>query len=118
MITKRLVVSILMGVILGVFCIIGASVRSEYQRDALWLFSLWYNRLLMGLLIGLPWSNNSLLKAIGRGAILGLFVSFAFYSATGFDDPVSFLAGMVYGIIIEGIAFVFDKPEKKNVVQV
>ncbi len=114
MITKRLKVSILMGVILGVFCIIGAAVRSGYQRDALWLFALWYNRLLMGLLIGLPWRNNSLLKAIGRGALLGLFVSFAFYSATGFDDIVSFLAGMAYGMIVEGIAFVFDKPERRD----
>lgn len=115
MITKRLKVSILMGVILGVFCIIGAMIRSGNQRDALWLFSLWYNRLLMGLLIGLPWSNISLPKTIVRGAILGLFVSFAFYSATGFDDTVSFLAGIVYGMIIEGVAYKFGRSSTKRV---
>jgi len=30
-----------------------------------------------------------------------LVVSFAFYSAAGFGDVVSFLAGIVYGSIIE-----------------
>ena len=34
-------------------------------------------------------------------ALLGLIVSFAFYSASGFTDVVSFLAGVVYGVIIE-----------------
>jgi putative flippase GtrA len=44
---------------------------------------------------------------IARGAILGLIVSFAFYSSTGFNDVVSFLAGIIYGIIIEFVAFKF-----------
>ena len=71
----------------------------------------------MGLLIGLPWSKISLPKSILRGAILGLAVSFAFYSSTGFGDIVSFLAGIVYGMIIEGIAFKFGTDEKKKTKQ-
>ncbi|MDW5299144.1 MAG: hypothetical protein SA378_03255 [Sedimentibacter sp.] len=114
LITKRMKVSIAVGVILGVFCIIGASVRSGFQSDAYWLFSLWYNRLLMGLVIGLSWGNISLPKAIGRGAILGLIVSFAFYSSTGFIDVVSFLAGVVYGMIIEYFAFKFGTDVTKR----
>lgn len=31
----------------------------------------------------------------------GLIISFAFYSAAGVGDVVSFLAGIVYGVIIE-----------------
>jgi len=69
--------------------------------------------LLMGLLIGAAWKNLSLPKTIGRGAIFGLIVSFAFYSSTGFVDIVSFLAGIVYGIIIEYVAFRFGAVRSK-----
>jgi hypothetical protein len=37
-----------------------------------------------------------------RGALFGLLVSFGFYSATGFQDHISFVAGILYGAIIEG----------------
>jgi len=96
------------GAVLGVFCIVGAFVRSGYQSEAYYLFALWYNRLLMGLLIGLAVGNLGWPKVIGRGALFGLIVSFAFYSSTGFNDIVSFLAGILYGIIIEYIAFKYD----------
>jgi len=96
------------GAVLGVFCIVGAFVRSGYQSEAYYLFALWYNRLLMGLLIGLAGGNLGWPKVIGRGALFGLIVSFAFYSSIGFNDIVSFLAGIVYGIIIEYIAFKYD----------
>lgn len=114
MLTKRLKVSILTGAVLGVFCIIGAHIRFDPPKAASLLFSLWYNRLLMGLLIGLPWSKAALPKAIVRGAILGFVVSIAYYSATGFDDIVSFLAGVVYGMIIEAVAFKFGNGENKR----
>lgn len=107
MFTKRMWVCLASGAILGVFCIVGALVRSNFQSDAYLLISLWYNRLLMGLVIGAPWRNIGLPKVIARGAILGLIVSFAFYSSTGFNDVVSFIAGIIYGIIIEFVAFKF-----------
>ncbi|MFA6807655.1 MAG: hypothetical protein WCR27_01555 [Eubacteriales bacterium] len=114
MIVKRMKVCILAGAILGMFCIVGASVRSGFQSDAYFLFALWYNRLLLGLVIGLVGGNLTSRKAMGRGALLGLIVSFAFYSAVGFTDAVSFLAGIVYGIIIEYIAFKYgiDRNER------
>ncbi len=117
MFTKRLTVSLLMGAILGVFCIIGAYVRFGPEREVFLLFSLWYNRLLMGLLIGLPLAKVSLSKAIIRGAILGCAVSFAYYSATGFSDHMSFVAGIVYGMIIEAVAFKFGGDGKKKIEQ-
>ncbi len=107
MFTKRMWVCLVSGAILGVICIVGALIRSGFESDAYFLFSLWYNRLLMGLVIGAAWKNLSLPKTIGRGALFGLIVSFAFYSSTGFGDIVSFLAGIVYGIIIEYVAFKF-----------
>lgn len=105
MMTKRMNASLLAGAVLGVFCIIGALVRSGFQIEYYLLFSLWYNRLLMGLVIGLPWPRIGMPKLLVRGAVLGLIVSFAFYSATGFTDVVSFLAGLVYGVIIEYLAY-------------
>jgi hypothetical protein len=49
------------------------------------------------------------MRAVGRGALLGLLVSFAFYSSTGFEDVIGFIAGIVYGIIIEFVALKLDK---------
>ena len=43
MLTKRMKICIASGAVLGVFCIIGASLRSGFQRDANFLFALWYN---------------------------------------------------------------------------
>ncbi|NCB41376.1 MAG: hypothetical protein EOM59_01950 [Clostridia bacterium] len=108
MFTKRLKVSLITGVLLGVVCIIGASVRSGFQSDVILLLSLWYNRLILGLMIGLIGAKLPLSKAITRGAFLGLIVSFSFYISTGFTDIVSFLAGVLYGMIIEYVAIKYD----------
>ena len=108
MFTKRLKVSIALGAVLGVICIIGASVRSGFQSDVTFLFSLWYNRVLLGLMLGLIGTKLPLSKAITRGAFLGLVVSFSFYISTGFTDIVSFLAGILYGMIIEYVAIKYD----------
>ncbi len=108
MFTKRMKICVASGAILGVFCIAGAMIRSGFEKDALYLFAFWYNRVLMGTVIGLAGRTREMLKAIGRGALLGLLVSFAFYSSTGFDDVVGFLAGIVYGVIIEYVSFKYD----------
>ena len=104
MFTRRMLICIITGALLGVVCIIGAQVRSGFERDAVYLFSFWFNRLLMGIVIGLAWNKVSTMQAISRGAILGLLVSFAFYSCTGFADIIEFIAGILYGVIIEYVA--------------
>lgn len=104
MITRRMKISIITGMLLGVVCIVGASIRSGFERELYWLFALWYNRLIMGILIGASWNRVSLNKSLLRGAGFGLLVSFAFYATSGFQDPVSFMAGIVYGVIIEYMA--------------
>ena len=109
MFNKRIKVCLITGAVLGVICIVGAMIRSGFSREAYYLFAFWYNRLLMGLVIGLAAFKLKIGKAIARGAVLGLLVSFAFYSATGFDDVVGFIAGVMYGIIIELAAIKFAK---------
>lgn len=99
--TKRLKTSLIGGIILGIICVIGAYVRSGFTSDPNFLFSLWYNRLIMGLVIGATWPETNRKTALLRGALLGLLVSFSFYSSTGYADSISFGAGIVYGVILE-----------------
>ena len=53
MFTKRMNICLIAGALLGIVCIVGASVRSGFQSEPYFLFSLWYNRVIMGLVIGL-----------------------------------------------------------------
>ena len=102
---KRILISLLAGALLGVLCIVGAQLRYSNQLETTYLFAFWFNRVLIGLVIGLASRCFTLPKALIRGAILGAFVSFAFYSSTGFYDLTGFIAGIVYGVIIEFAAF-------------
>lgn len=105
---RRLCVSLIAGAILGVFCIIGGSVRGTGGADpGLYLVALWYNRVVMGLLIGLAGGLQLIDRSWNpylRGAVLGLLVSLAFFLSTGATDVVSFLAGVVYGVLIDWAA--------------
>jgi hypothetical protein len=104
MVKNRLNVSLISGAVLGIFCILGGSLRLGWQGNQLLLFSLWYNRLLMGLVIGLAGGLQLIdakLNWLLRGAVLGLGVSAAYFLTAGAGDWVSFLAGLVYGVIIE-----------------
>lgn len=98
---KRMMEGLIGGALLGIVCVVGASIRSGFTVSSGFVFSLWYNRVIIGLVIGAPWAETEKIKALLRGGLLGLLVSFAFYSATGFKDPVSFIAGIIYGVILE-----------------
>jgi uncharacterized membrane protein len=98
---RRMIESLIGGVLLGLVCVIGAYVRSGFTASPTFVFSLWYNRVILGLLVGAPWPIVNRNKALLRGALFGLLVSFAFYSSTGFADHISFVAGVVYGVILE-----------------
>ncbi len=106
---RRILISLLAGALLGVVCIVGAQLRYSNQLETVYLLSFWFNRVLIGLVIGLASRCSTLPKALIRGAIFGAFVSFAFYSSTGFYDMTGFIAGIVYGVIIEFAAFKLSK---------
>ena len=97
---RRLTAATATGALLGVLCIVGGLIRSGFDLSPAYLFAFWFNRLLMGLVIGLPKGQGQQLPFWLYGGLLGLLVSFAFYSASGYQDLVGFLAGIVYGIII------------------
>ena len=108
---KRLGIAILTGALLGILCIIGVGLRLPGGYFANWVFliGMWYNRVIMGLVVGLTdeiviikgensrvWAN-----AIVRGLIFGLIVSAAIFLSTEFRDILAFFAGIIYGIIID-----------------
>jgi len=109
--SKRIAIAILTGSILGIFCIIGAITRLGLSGNELFLFALWYNRFLMGIVIGIA-SDLRIIKTkwnvLLRGGILGLIVTAAFFLSTGFRDIPSFFAGIVYGLIIDYVATKFE----------
>lgn len=101
--TKKLKVSIITGSLLGIICIIGGGIRMGYSGNGIYLFALWYNRFIMGALIGLTEMKPGMSGLI-KGANLGLMVSLAFYLSTGMTDRISFFAGLFYGVIIVAVA--------------
>jgi len=109
---KRISLAVVMGAILGIFCIIGVGYRFGFSGNELFLFATWFNRLLMGLVIGLA-GSWTLIKnkknPLVRGVLLGLIISFSFYVSTDFRDTTGFIAGIFYGIIIDYIATKFSK---------
>jgi hypothetical protein len=109
---KRLTLSIITGAILGVFCIIGISLRLGFVGNELFIFSAWVNRVIIGLVVGLaPYYRikESTRNVLLRGAFLGIIISGSFYLATGFKDTPGFIAGIVYGIITDYIATKYGK---------
>lgn len=112
---KRMAVSLLAGAVLGIVCIIGGSRRAGgFSGNELYLTAMWYNRVIIGLAVGLA-SGCRLLswrfQFLFRGMLLGLLISGAFFLSTGLRDVTAFIAGIVYGVLIETAAFFFAEKE-------
>lgn len=106
---KRLLVATLTGALLGCICIIGATLRSSVAYDFTYLFAFWFNRVLLGIVIGLISPVQILKWRYLRAGLLGIIISFSFWSATGYQDIIGFLAGIVYALIIEWSANRFSR---------
>ncbi len=109
---KRLTISIVTGAILGILCIIGISIRMGFVGNELFILATWVNRVVMGLIIGLaPYYKikNDTKNILFRGAFFGFIISGSFYLATAFKDTPGFIAGIVYGMIIDYIATRYSK---------
>lgn len=111
---RRITIGLTVGAILGVVCIVGANLRYSEPLPNWYLFAFWFNRFLMGFVfIFLPFKLE-LSKKILRGIVVGLFISFAFYVSTNYYDLTGFIAGGVYGVILE-LALHYGDKEKDNV---
>jgi hypothetical protein len=116
---KRLGIAILAGALLGILCIIGVGARipGGYLANIVFLIGMWYNRVIMGIIIGFAdeiviikgengriWANS-----IVRGLFFGIIVSAAIFLSTEFRDIPAFFAGIAYGIIIDLVATAFSR---------
>ena len=104
---KRLAIGLLTGAVLGVFCIVGVGLRVGFEGNRGFLFAMWYNRVVMGLVIGLSGGLelvDSEQNVLVRGFFLGLVVTTAITLSTEFRDWPSFFAGLAYGVIIDWVA--------------
>jgi hypothetical protein len=107
MIKRRIILSFIMGAVLGVLCIIGVGTRIGFTGNGLFLIAMWYNRVLMGIVIGVAHDVkiiDSDKNFLIRGFLLGLLVTLAITLTSGFLDLPSFFAGIAYGIIIDWVA--------------
>ena len=102
--SRRLTIAMVSGAILGIFCIIGMTIRQGFVGNELFILATWTNRVLMGIVIGLaPYIDirPTTPKILLRGAILGLIVGGSFYLSTSFKDTPGLFAGIIYGMIID-----------------
>ena len=106
---KRIVIAVMTGAILGILCIIGVGTRIGFSGNLVYLIGMWYNRVIMGMMIGLSGDivlldKDSKQNSLLRGTLLGILVSTAIFLSTTFRDIPSFFAGIAYGIIIDYVS--------------
>jgi hypothetical protein len=117
---RRIGISVLIGALLGVLCIIGVGARIPGQySNVIYLTAVWYNRVIMGLMVGFAGhvkiikseNEKNYVNPIVRGIIIGLVVSSAtlLLSDTIPLDWLGWFMGLVYGPIIDVIATATDK---------
>jgi hypothetical protein len=106
----RTLISAGFGAILGIFCIIGVNQRLPADPSpsaAIYLLGAWYNRLIMGIMIGLAGEIHffkekyRVWESIMRGLIIGALISVSFAFLQQELTLTYFFAGIAYGLIID-----------------
>ncbi|MGY5872064.1 MAG: hypothetical protein RTV72_07475 [Candidatus Thorarchaeota archaeon] len=117
---RRIAIATIVGALLGVLCIIGVGSRipGNYS-NVIYLAGVWYNRVLMGLMVGFAGhvtiiksdNDKNYVNAIVRGLIIGFIVTSAtlLLSDTIPLDWLGWFAGLMYGPIIDVIATATEK---------
>ncbi len=108
----RVLIAVVTGALLGILCIVGVGTRIGFEGNEMFLFAMWYNRVVMGLLIGLAHDVKiieSERNFLVRGFLLGLVVTLAITFTSEFRDWPSFFAGLAYGPIIDWAATRFGE---------
>lgn len=111
--TKRLAIALVVGMLAGIFCAYGTSMANVpgLVVDFGLLAMIFYNRLLIGLVVGLAGSivlvKGKMLNAALRGVILGALVSIgiSFYGG----GEILILFGMIYGLVADVLATKFGE---------
>ena len=119
----RTLISAGLGAILGIFCIIGVSHRIPaviLTSSSIYLLGAWYNRLIMGIMIGLAGEFHFLgekfqiVESIIRGIVIGAIISVSFSFLQQQPTWTYFFAGIAYGLIIDPVSTLIVKKVSKN----
>lgn len=99
--TKRISISIVLGILFGAICVYGSAGNLPSGVPAApILATVFYNRVLLGLVIGI--ADGIEAHPVLRGAVLGAIVSIAIAIPSGTAGGVMLIAaGVVYGIITD-----------------
>ena len=108
--SKRMIITLTLGALAGVTCAIGTLIGNNpiFQISLMYLIYLWYNRLMLGFVIGIADNvriiNHDLGNSIIRGALIGAILSIILVIIPGLAAYSFILAGVVFGIIIDLVA--------------
>ncbi len=122
----RTLISTGLGAILGVFCIIGVNQRlpplplGPIPNASIFLLAAWYNRLIMGIIIGLAGELHFLkekyhiIESVIRGLVIGAIISVSFSFLQQEVTWTYFFAGIAYGLIIDLVSTILVRKLIKN----
>jgi hypothetical protein len=104
---KRLIISLLVGALSGLFCIYWTYLDiSGFETTTQYLLTIFYNRLLIGFAVAISDSlkifNRDPQNSVFRGALIGAIISVGLYIQTG--SPNFIAAGIVFGAIADFLA--------------
>ncbi len=108
---KRLAIAIVIGMLAGIFCAYGTTVANVpgLVMTMPLLAMIFYNRLIIGLTVGLAGGvilvKGKMLNAALRGVVLGAIVSIGISFNGGGELLILF--GMVYGLVADLLATKF-----------
>lgn len=116
---RRIGTALIVGALLGVLCIIGVGGRIPGgYSNVVYLTAVWYNRVLMGLMVGFAGGitliksdkTKNYINAVARGLIIGIIVSSAtLLLSDTILDWMGWFAGIIYGPIIDVVATAIEK---------
>ncbi len=122
----RTLISTGLGVVLGVICILGVRTRMPLNPEpnaTIYLLGAWYNRLIMGIIIGLAGGIHifqkkyRIFESVLRGLFIGALISVSFAFLQQVITVTYFVAGLAYGIIIDVVSTLIIKKldDKKKI---
>jgi len=112
--TRRIVLATIVGALCGLFCAYGTSTMENpgFPVTTGLLVSIFYNRLLIGLFVGI--GDNIRLHAVPRGALIGAVITMAmsiipFMDGRPNGGMILLVFGIIYGIIADAVATRFSQ---------
>jgi len=106
MITKRIIICTIGGVIAGILCMIGGILSGNITEITfMGIFPLFFNRMMLGFIIGI---SNLKMHYLLHGAMVGLLISLISSLLIIEESTIGFIlfstAGIIYGALIDWVA--------------